>query len=242
MSEQTSGKVRRGVGANIGGLRVPAWNLTLFLLINARGNSPGWEVRAVTLLAKSPLVIGPAVLVALWVWGVPRCRGPLICVAAGMVLAQGANQVLGLLWFEPRPFMIGLGQTLMAHAPDNSFPSDHAAFVWSLGLGLILTGAARRGGIVVCAYGVAVAWSRMWLGVHFPFDMVGAAGSAVVGASVARWVRPIAMIWVIPAADRMYEGALRSLHLPPAVFPRHGHAIALPLRGRGPDRSPTSGE
>jgi undecaprenyl-diphosphatase len=35
------------------------------------------------------------------------------------------NQVIILLWQHPRPFVIGLGHTYLAHAADSSFPSDH---------------------------------------------------------------------------------------------------------------------
>jgi len=59
---------------------------------------------------------------------------------------QGINLLLGLVWFEPRPFMVGIGHTWLDHLADNGFPSDHATLAWSLGLRLALTGASRRWG------------------------------------------------------------------------------------------------
>jgi undecaprenyl-diphosphatase len=196
------------------------WNQSLFLLLNAPAHPPASLVEAVVLLAGSPVAVAPVVLVGLWVWGTPQRRGALLAVAAAILVGQGANQVLGLLWFEPRPFMVPVGHTLMAHAGDNGFPSDHATLVWTLGAGLLLTGAAPRWGVGVSLYGAAVAWSRVWLGVHFPDDMLV---SALVGAGcggLARAVQPAVEAWMLPLANRAYEGALPMLRLPPALIPR----------------------
>ena len=198
---------------------LPEWNQPLFLLLNAPAHPATWLVQAVAALADSPVAVAPLILAGLWAWGVPGRRGALLAVAGAILAGQGVNQVLGLLWFEPRPFMVPVGRTLLAHAADNGFPSDHATLVWTLGAGLVLTGAAPRWGAAVCLYGVAVAWSRLWLGVHFPDDI---AASALVGAasgSLARAGRPVVDAWVLPLADRAYEGALPVLRLPPALFP-----------------------
>ena len=196
------------------------WNQNLFLLLNAPAHPPASLVEAVILLAGSPVAVAPALLVGLWVWGEPRRRGALLAVAAAILVGQGANQSLGLLWFDPRPFMVPVGHTLMAHAADNGFPSDHATLVWALGAGLLLTGAAPRWGVAISLYGAAVAWSRVWLGIHFPYDMLA---SGVVGFAcgvLARTVRPAVETWVLPMADLAYEGALPVLRLPPALIPR----------------------
>lgn len=85
------------------------WNQHLFLLINASAHPAGWVVQTALLLANSPVVVGPATLVILWIWGRLSYRGGLLAVTGGMLIALGINQVLGMLYFEPRPFMIGLG-------------------------------------------------------------------------------------------------------------------------------------
>ncbi len=180
------------------------------------------------MFAGSPAIVAPAVLVVFWVWGRPDRRGPLLAVAGGVLIGLGINWGLGLLWFEPRPFMVGLGHTLLAHSPDNSFPSDHATFIWALGAGLIATGAARRTGVVVCLYGVSVAWARVFLGVHFPIDMLASAGVGAVSGGIAVAIRPVVVIRVLPAADRLYEGAVAILHLPPVLIPRQGRQLSPP--------------
>lgn len=195
-------------------------NQAIFLLLNAPAHPPGWMVGGAAALANSPVAIAPVLVTALWVWGAPSARGALIAVAGAVVAAQGVNMALGLLWFEPRPFMVPVGHTLVAHVADNGFPSDHATLVWTLGASLAATGAAPRWGAAVCFYGVAVAWSRVWLGIHFPDDMLA---SAVVGAAMggcSRVVTPIVDWSVLPLVDRAYGRTITALHLPARLVPR----------------------
>lgn len=206
-----------------------ALNRDLFLLINAPAAPDPLVALIATFIADDVILLVMALLVGLWIWGRPEARAGLLSVAAATAAALGINQVLGMLWFEPRPFMVGLGHTLLAHAPDNSFPSDHGTFMWSVGFGLVATGAARRWGGAVALAGVAVAWARIYLGVHFPVDMLAAAGVGLVGAAGARVVlRPVRR-WALPFIEAAYETGLRALHLSPAIFPRRP-----PFHARGP--------
>lgn len=206
------------------------WNQQLFLLINASAAPSEWLVHCATVLAESPAIVVPAVLVVLWVWGQPDRRGGLLSVTAATCIALGINGVLGLLYFEPRPFMIGIGHTLLRHAPDNSFPSDHATFVWALGAGLSMTGAARRWGVLVCLYGVGVAWSRVYLGVHFPVDMIASIPVALVGGGIARLGQPLIAVRILPPVDELYEATLRILMVPPVLVPRQARSDRIPLQ------------
>lgn len=86
-----------------------------------------------------------------------------------------------MLWPHPRPFMIGLGHTFLVHKQEASFPSDHAIVFFTLGLGFILT-SLRKFGALVLLLGVVIDWSRVYLDVHFPFDIAGAFLVAVPNA------------------------------------------------------------
>lgn len=199
---------------------MPTLNHDLFMMLNA-GADPGERiVWLLGVVAGSPMVLCPALLVGLWIWGRPDARGALLAIAAAVVLGQGINLLLGQMWFEPRPFMIGVGHTLVPHAADNSFPSDHATFVFGLAFGLIATGASRRWGLVMCLFGVAIAWVRVYLGVHFPIDMLTAAMVGAVVSQIARLTTPVARAWVLPPLEAIYEGAVQLLRLPPGLIPR----------------------
>lgn len=195
-------------------------NQALFLLLNAPAHPSVWMVGAAAVLANSPVAVAPVLVAALWVWGAPSGRGALIAVAGAVIAAQGVNMALGLLWFEPRPFMVSVGHTLVAHVADNGFPSDHATLVWTLGAGLAVTGAAPRWGTAVCLYGAAVAWSRIWLGVHFPIDMLASASVGVLMGGCSRAVTPVVDWSVLPLVNRAYERTITALHLPARFVPR----------------------
>ncbi len=118
--------------------------------------------------------IFPALLLAGWLRGNKIVREWMLEAAVAGLLGLLINQLVGLLWQHPRPFMIGLGHTLISHVADSSFPSDH--------LTLLLHPALRASGALLTLCGIPVALARIYLGVHFPIDMVGAtmvaAGSA----------------------------------------------------------------
>jgi len=125
-----------------------------------------------------------------------------------VLAGQGINLLLGLAWFEPRPFMAGIGHTWLDHVADNGFPSDHATLAWSLGLGLALTGASRRWGAVACLVGLATGWARVYLGVHFPLDVLASIPAGLLAAGFASTLLPPVRRWVAPLAGHAYDVAL----------------------------------
>jgi len=197
-----------------------AWNRWLFLSLNASAHPDRAVVLTADFAAQALVFVALVVAAGFWIWGNPARRGALLAVAIAAAVALGVNQLLGLFWFEPRPFMIGLGHTLLAHVPENSFPSDHATLVWTLGAGLIATGATAPGGIVVTAIGLTIAWARIYLGVHFPIDMATSALVAACGGAFARVLQSPTERRLLPVAEAIYERVLRMLGLPAAVFPR----------------------
>lgn len=196
-------------------------NKQLFLLLNAPAHPYPTTVALAELAASGLIILVPFLLVGLWIWGNPARRAGLVATAIVAAAALGANQVLGLLWLEPRPFMIGLGRTLLAHPPENSFPSDHTTFMLAIGLGLLATRVAPAWGKVVVILGLLVAWARIYLGLHFPVDMLasGMIGGCCGGGAYIL-VSPVRR-WAMPVVDPAYEAVLRLLHLPARVFPRN---------------------
>jgi undecaprenyl-diphosphatase len=197
-------------------------NNQVFRLLNAAVDAFPTLVYVAELVASSLIDLIPVLLVALWVWGQPARRSGLVATSIAAALALGANQIVGLFWYEPRPFMVSLGRTLVAHVPENSFPSYHTTFILTIGIALMTTRAAPTWGKVVSVLGVVVAWARIYLGPHFPLDMLASALIAsLFGASAAL---PISVVrrWIMPMADRIYEVALDMLRLPPRIFPRRG--------------------
>ncbi|MDR8732264.1 undecaprenyl-diphosphatase [Burkholderia pseudomultivorans] len=164
---------------------MPNLNLALFSALNA-GSAPQPGVARLAIFAADWLVYAlPAMLLLTWLFGERPTRRQAIEAGVGVCVALGLAQVIGHIWFSPRPFMAGVGTQLIPHAPDSSFPSDHMTFAWSLAAGLLLGSTTRATGCVVAALALAIAWGRIYVGVHWPFDIAGGVLVGTTGALAA---------------------------------------------------------
>lgn len=179
-------------------------NRTLFLQLNGKPDAPPWEVLLAVDVADYLILLIPLLLLALWFRGKRAPRTTALHALAVTLLALGIGQIVGLLLPHPRPFMIGLGHAWLVHVPDASFPSDHATVFASVALSLLLDGVPVLAALSLLA-GVAVAWARIFLGVHFPFDMLGALLVAALSAAL------VAPLWrrlgagLTDLAERLYR-------------------------------------
>jgi len=162
-------------------------NQAIFLQINATPESPTWLLTGAEIIANDVIFIIPTLLLVFWLWGQREYRESALKACAVSLLALGMGQIITMLWPHPRPFMIGLGHTWVQHAADASFPSDHFTVFACIGLTLLFDGFYRNAAAILLA-GVCVAWARIFLGVHFPMDMVGA---AVVAAASLLIITPL---------------------------------------------------
>jgi len=164
-----------------------ALNHSLFSLVNAAPGLAGWQLHGALFAAEWLIMIVPLGLVLMWTNGVPEQRDAAVRALLSAIIALTISKIIGLLWFYPRPFVVGIGQTFLEHAPDSSFPSDHATSMLSVALALMLCQLreARRFGAALLALSVVVGWSRVFLGVHWPLDMVCALVVSGVAAVLA---------------------------------------------------------
>ena len=152
-------------------------NNALFLLLNAGSDLSPWLLFVSTFLAKWLVLCLPLLLVAGWLWGSSHFREVAVKAALAVLLGIIVVQLIRFSWPHPRPFVAGLGVTYLKHAPDPSFPSNHAMFCFSMAFSFFLGARHKTGWFILCV-GLLVSWARVFLGVHFPFDMLGAWGIA----------------------------------------------------------------
>lgn len=114
--------------------------------------------------------------------GSPRLYAAAFWTGIGTVLAVGLNQPLARAVGEARPFTVFPDALLLAHrSPDPGFASDHATMAGAIVVGLFLV--SRRLGAVALAAAVLMAFARVYVGAHFPVDVV--AGLALGGLVTA---------------------------------------------------------
>ena len=195
------------------------WNRALFLALNAGPDAAPELIAMARLLANWAIWLVLAGLVLAWVRRGTAFRFAVLDATLSAGIALMLAQGIGLLWYHPRPFELGLGQQLLAHSRETSFPSDHATLLFGLGLPLLWSGVTRRWGAAVVLLGFGVAWARVYLGVHFPFDMAGAALVAAGGAAIIHGLAPLLHPSVYPLVQHAYDRIRAGLHLPETVFP-----------------------
>lgn len=127
---------------------------------------------------------GPVLLVLLlvYIWFTSENEGKQavilasISVAAAMLIAMA----IGHIYFRPRPFATHNVHLLVSKSPDASFPSDHATF--SFAIASMVWFWNKRYGVVAVLLGALIAVSRVFVGTHYPFDVIG---GAVVGSTTS---------------------------------------------------------
>lgn len=177
------------------------YDAALFALLTAGPDAAGWLVLLARGLATAIVPLVLLGLVVTWLRGTVRFS-LLDAVAAGL-LGLGIVQVFGALAYRPRPFEIGLGQNLLQHMPENSFPSDHATLMFAIAASLLMS-PLRRSGWVVAVLSLGVGWARVFLGAHYPGDILGGAVLGVLCALIVKQVDSRRPLW--GWTEQLYRG------------------------------------
>ena len=114
-----------------------------------------------------------------------RSLAPLVAGAAAGLTAWIVANAAKLMVDRPRPYGT-LTEAVLRQSPAHgtSFPSSHTAVTVAVVTALMpfLPKPAR---FVAIAYAILVAWSRVYLGVHYPLDVIAGAGIGLaVGGAV----------------------------------------------------------
>jgi undecaprenyl-diphosphatase len=105
-------------------------------------------------------------------------------IACSTLLATGVAQVLKRLWRRPRPVVAIEGFEAACAVPDCfSFPSGHTAVAFSVAFATQGFGTL---GSVELALALGIASSRVYLGAHYPLDVVAGAVVGIVTGTLTR--------------------------------------------------------
>jgi undecaprenyl-diphosphatase len=123
-----------------------------------------------------------------------RSGAVLATVSAGLALLLA--QPIAHLVDRARPFVAHpqTAHVLISRSPDPSFPSDHATGAFALAFGLWLYD--RTLGSVLLVLAAILSFARVYVGVHYPGDVVA---GAALGISVAT------VLFLVPLTRRVIE-------------------------------------
>ncbi len=108
-----------------------------------------------------------------------------------LILSRGIiTEVIRFFYHSPRPFQ-ALNLSALINEPSYSFPSGHAALFFALATTIFYL--SRRLGWWFFALATANGLARIFVGVHWPFDIVGGAVVGIVSAMlIHKLLEPIA--------------------------------------------------
>ena len=178
------------------------WDRALFFWINNGWVNPFCDVivGGATWLGNAG-VLAAIVLPVLWVLDRPRFWQNTIILASAMALSGMASHLLKALVHRPRPLK-DMADLIEAHQVyihvlwqplrENSMPSGHAhtAFAVATTLGFLY----RRWVLLFLALAALTGISRVYVGAHYPSDVIvgtfiGIIGAVVVHIVHTRWLR-----------------------------------------------------
>ena len=156
-------------------------NIEVFRLINDLGKEHTVLNQVMIFIAEYMAYFLVAGVLVFWFIRGNHNRMFVVCGVATLLLAEICGQTAGKLHSNKQPFaeLENVNQ-LIEKAVDNSFPSDHTILFFSFcasfwlfnrGWGLLLIGVASLVGV-----------SRIWVGVHYPGDILAAAILSIFSA------------------------------------------------------------
>ena len=156
-----------------------------FLLINRFARRTGWLHTPLTGYAGYGVALFVLLLAAGW-WlarrsGDVRVMAAAVWAVLGTLVAVAVNQPIVHAIGEKRPYTsIPHVLVLVGRSSDYGFPSDHATMAGAVAAGLCYIN--RRLGIVAWIAAALLAFSRVYVGAHYPHDVAAglALGAAVI--------------------------------------------------------------
>ncbi|WKX71830.1 phosphatase PAP2 family protein [Streptomyces sp. XD-27] len=188
-------------------------------ITDAAHDSPGWLHRLAELGTDAGLLLLAGVAAAAW-WrarrGTARGMALALLVPVATVAAYVCSEALKTVVDEERPCraVTGAAPPIASCPPpgDWSFPSNHATLAAALAVGAVF--AWRRTAALALPLAALLAFSRVYVGVHYPHDV---AAGAVLGAVTAA---ACAGLLAGPAAARVARIRTTARHRRPGVAAR----------------------
>ncbi len=162
-------------------------NQTLFTLVHQfAGRSLFLDYLGIFTADYLPYLMGVAFLVLAWYQEGWRRKAYLFAEGAlAAILSRGiVTELIRFFYHHPRPFDFYHFTPLIAES-GSSFPSGHMTFFFALAV--VIWYANRTWGWWYLALSAAVGIARIYVGVHWPYDIAGGALIGIACGLIVHW-------------------------------------------------------
>src|SRR6201995_3160247 len=164
------------------------WDINLLRSINPQNpNSAVWKG-----FTNSAYPISVATPITLWVDGKiehnKKTEHNAYEIAGSVIIAAGATEAMKIIFDRQRPYQKYNDVYPYEYEDGQSFPSGHASLAFATATSLSLE--YKKWYVVVPAYAWAfgVGYSRLYLGAHYPTDVIGSAVTGAGSAFISHWI------------------------------------------------------
>lgn len=154
-----------------------SFDYTLFHAVNGLATRNGALDAVMIASAKYLPIVFALALVALWLSWHHRNQRAALLAGASALIALGIGQLIGKALPRSRPYVGHAIHQLIPPSLDTSFPSDHA--ILGFAVAVMIWRYNRRVGGALLILATLMAFARVFVGAHYPGDVLG---GAVLGA------------------------------------------------------------
>ena len=161
------------------------WDVSLFRILNEVPPAVASVLTPLSHLFRPAGIVIVVVLIAGFVVAWTRSVLPVAAGAVAAAVAWALANLAKAIADRPRPYQVVADAVLRQQpAHGTSFPSSHTAVTVAVVIALLPFLPRVLAGVAI-AYAVLVGWSRVYLGVHYPLDVLAGAGIGMaVGGAV----------------------------------------------------------
>ncbi len=164
-------------------------NINLFRMINDLGKQQTYLNPTLVFIAEYMVFLLAIAVIIFWFTRINKNRMMVICGTITFVFSEIIGKVAGKIHSNNQPFAeLSNVNKLIEKAVDNSFPSDHTILFFSFCVTFWIF--SKKLGYLWVVLAFLVGISRVWVGVHYPADVIVGAIISTFSALIVYMVVP----------------------------------------------------